>query len=153
MPLPAWATRSVRPPLYLRLSQNAHKQILSGKLPFNELSEPAIIINVAIEGVRPAPPVSCHRGGVYYPIWELLQKCWNTQPVVRPTAAEIVRRLMSPPIGAKPNQSGANQDETCSSKFRRSLQDCPLLPSIPQIERKIFVNGSLPYLAVENLLI
>ncbi|KAJ7442443.1 hypothetical protein FB451DRAFT_1376979 [Mycena latifolia] len=44
-------------------------------------------------------------------------------------------------IGAKNAQShGTDWDETSSSRFRRSLQDCPLLPSVVQIQRIIALD-------------
>ncbi|KAJ7472836.1 kinase-like domain-containing protein [Mycena latifolia] len=115
-------------------------EILSGKIPFYDIPEPAVIFKVAIEGVRPARPVTWPRIAAYN-IWGLIQDCWRNESDLRPTATEIVQRLVGL-IGAKNTQSGTDWDETSSSRFRRSLQDCPLLPSVAQIQRIIALDGS-----------
>ncbi|KAJ7489056.1 kinase-like domain-containing protein [Mycena latifolia] len=120
-------------------------EILSGEIPFRELLEPAIPIKVAIEGVRPTRPVPWPNTTAYNNIWKLIQQCWKDKSGSRPSAAKIVQsvqRLVGPLIGATDTQSGRDWDERCSSRFRRSLQDCPLLPSVAQIERRIVVDGS-----------
>ncbi|KAJ7467117.1 kinase-like domain-containing protein, partial [Mycena latifolia] len=117
-------------------------EILSGKVPLYDLSEPAVIFKVAVEGVRPARPVSWPATTAYDNIWGLIQDCWKNQSSLRPTAAEIVGRLVGPLIRAKNARDGIDWDETSGSRFRRSFRDCPLLPSVPQIEHKISVDES-----------
>ncbi|KAJ7472839.1 kinase-like domain-containing protein [Mycena latifolia] len=74
-------------------------EILSGKIPFYDIPEPAVIFKVAIEGVRPARPVTWPRIAAYN-IWGLIQDCWRNESDLRPTATEIVQRLVGL-IGAK----------------------------------------------------
>jgi hypothetical protein len=46
-----------------------------------------------------------------------------------------------PPIKAKVKQSQPDWDETSSARFRRSVQEWPLLPSIPEIQRRLPRNS------------
>ncbi|KAJ7489243.1 kinase-like domain-containing protein, partial [Mycena latifolia] len=99
-------------------------EIFSGKIPFYEVPEPAVIFKVAIEGLRPAQPIPWPETTAYHNIWELMQECWNA-PSLRPAAAEIVQRLVALLIGVKSTHS-VDWDEMSSSRFRRSLQNWPL---------------------------
>jgi hypothetical protein len=108
------------------------------------------MFKVAIEGVRPLRPAPWQETAPNNNIWALMQECWKRALDTRPTAMQIVQRLIDPRVGAKPTQSWTDWDETFSSRFRRS-QVSPLLPSIPQIERAIFVEGLIlqlfPYIS------
>jgi hypothetical protein len=53
----------------------------------------------------------------------------------------IIQRLTMPPIKAKVKQSQPDWDETSSARFRRSVQEWPLLPSIPEIQRRLPRNS------------
>ncbi|KAJ7084501.1 kinase-like domain-containing protein [Mycena crocata] len=98
-------------------------EILSGKIPLHDVSEPAVIFKV-LEGIRPARPVPWPDNEAYNHIWELLQ--------------QIVEQLTHAPIGAEHSQPGMDWDDSYSSRFRRSLLKSPLLPSINEIKRKMF---------------
>jgi hypothetical protein len=74
-------------------------------------------------------------------LWELIQNCWHQQAEMRPTASQVVERLVGPSIGAKITSSTTDWDDKFTSKFRRSLQAKPLLPSITQIEHMLFGDG------------
>jgi hypothetical protein len=71
-----------------------------------------------------------------------MQSCWHQQIEMRPTASRIVERLVGPSIGAKTTSSTTDWDDESTSKFRRSLQAAPLLPSVTQIERMLFGDGN-----------
>ncbi|KAJ7898110.1 kinase-like domain-containing protein [Mycena leptocephala] len=71
-------------------------------------------------------------------LWELLQNCWVGNAEMRPTAPQIVERLEGPSIRATTTSSTTDWDDKFTSKFRRSLQTQPLLPSVTQIERMLF---------------
>ncbi|KAJ7489234.1 kinase-like domain-containing protein [Mycena latifolia] len=137
-------------------------EIFSEKIPFYEVPEHAVMFKVAIEGLRPAQPVPWPETTAYHNIWELMHECWNA-PGLRPAAAEIVQRLVGPLIGAKSTHSGIDWDEMSSSRFRRSLQDWPLLPwvaeqsppplqPLPQGDPRDLParNGSLTSLSLES---
>jgi len=114
--------------------------MLTGKIPFFEITH---VVKVSIEvmkGLRPSWPETIPLDDN---LWSLLQDCWKENPADRPDITQIIQRLISPPIGAKTTQSTADWDETFSSKFRRSLQEWPLLPSVTEIERRIFGDGTL----------
>ncbi|KAJ7076301.1 kinase-like domain-containing protein [Mycena epipterygia] len=113
-------------------------EILTGKVPFYELPNDVAVMFHIFDGKRPSQTNLCSGTTALDSLWELLQDCWNERPDKRPTAVQIVERLKSPLIRATTTQSTTDWNEQFSSKFRRSLQVQPLLPSVPQIERMIF---------------
>ncbi|KAJ7113514.1 kinase-like domain-containing protein [Mycena epipterygia] len=117
-------------------------EILTGKVPFYELPNDMAVMFKVVEGRRPSRPTSGSDTVALDSLWELLEDCWKETPDKRPTAAQIVERLKSPSIQATTTQSTTDWNEQFSSKFRRSLQVQPLLPSVPQIERMIFGDGT-----------
>ncbi|KAJ7719093.1 kinase-like domain-containing protein [Mycena maculata] len=112
-------------------------EILTGKAPFFEIFNDAAVMFKVLGGSRPARPDGCFDG-----LWDLLQDCWKENQAERPTSGQIVQRLVGPSILATTTQSTTDWDEEFSSKFRRSLQIQPLLPSVTQIEHMIFGDGS-----------
>ncbi|KAJ7126699.1 kinase-like domain-containing protein [Mycena epipterygia] len=112
-------------------------EILIGKVPFFELPNDMAVIFKVVKGHRPSRPELMPVDG----LWILLQHCWEQTSDKRPTIAQIVQRLVGPEIGAQTDQTATDWDETFSSKFRRSLQHFPLLPSVTGIERRIFGDG------------
>ncbi|KAJ7490906.1 kinase-like domain-containing protein [Mycena latifolia] len=102
-------------------------EILTGKLPFYELSNDAAVIFKVVGGSRPTRPAACSGTAVFDNLWDLLQDCWKEHPDTRPTAAQIVERLMGPSIQATTIQCTTDWDEKLSSRFRRSMQVKPLL--------------------------
>ncbi|KAJ7788679.1 kinase-like domain-containing protein, partial [Mycena olivaceomarginata] len=119
-------------------------EILTGKIPFHELQNDMKVMFKVAEGKRPSRPNSYSGTIAFDGLWELLQDCWKGTPNARPTSARIVQRLMAPPIQATTAQSTTDWDEKMTCKFRRSCEVRPLLPSITQIERIIFGEGSFP---------
>jgi hypothetical protein len=75
-------------------------------------------------------------------LWDLIQECWRQNPDERPTAVQIIQRLVGPRIQAATNQPTTDWDETLTAKFPGSLQMEPLLPSIAQLARMLFGEGS-----------
>ncbi|KAJ7113487.1 hypothetical protein C8R44DRAFT_855934 [Mycena epipterygia] len=108
------------------------------EVPFHEFPNDMTVMFHVLDGKRPLQPSSCSGTPALDSLWELLEDCWKETPDKRPTAAQIVERLKSPLIQATTTQSTTDWNEQFSSKFRRSLQVQPLLPSVPQIERMIF---------------
>ncbi|KAI3602889.1 hypothetical protein WG66_011164 [Moniliophthora roreri] len=66
-------------------------EIMTGKPPFPDLLDAAIILKV-ITGERPSRP-----SDVWCPdkVWDLVERCWSHNPSERPRAAEIERYLVS----------------------------------------------------------
>ncbi|KAJ7108599.1 kinase-like domain-containing protein [Mycena epipterygia] len=109
-------------------------EILTGKVPFYEISQDVAVMYKVVQGLRPSPPETMPLDS----LWVLLQDCWEQKSANRPDVTQIIQRLVGPPIGAKTTHSTTDWDETFSSRFRRSLQDWPLLPLVTGIERRIF---------------
>ncbi|KAJ7861778.1 kinase-like domain-containing protein [Mycena leptocephala] len=112
-------------------------EILTGKMPFFEVSNLAAIIRkVTVEGARPS-----RLEAISSDLWCLLEDCWHPEADMRPKMPAIIQRLTMPPIKAKVKQSQPDWDETSSARFRRSVQEWPLLPSIPEIQRRLPRNS------------
>ncbi|KAJ7202185.1 kinase-like domain-containing protein [Mycena rebaudengoi] len=116
-------------------------EIMMGKAPFHELRSDAALFMGVLKGQRPSRPTTWSGTAALDCLWQLLQDCWQEDPSTRPTATQIVQRLTGPLIQAKTADS-TDWNDTFSSKFRRSLQIQPLLPSIDQLERILFGDGS-----------
>jgi hypothetical protein len=64
---------------------------------------------------------------------------------MRPTAPQIVERLVGSLIRATTTSSVTDWDDNFTSKFRRSVQAQPLLPSVTQIEYMLFGDGEFKF--------
>ncbi|KAF7354977.1 hypothetical protein MSAN_01413200 [Mycena sanguinolenta] len=108
-------------------------EILTGKAPYFELTnDAAIILKVVYEEVRPS------RLEVISPdFWLLLEDCWHQQIDKRPSTTAISRRLSKRSIGREIIGSLPDWNDTYSARFRRSVQEWPVLPSVDEIERRI----------------
>ncbi|KAF8140750.1 kinase-like domain-containing protein [Mycena galopus ATCC 62051] len=115
-------------------------EIMAEKRPFHEFPVDGTVTFKVLEGNRPSRSISCSGTRARDGLWNLMQKCWEEDALMRPTASEIVKRLAAPLIGAKPTPSASDWDNKFTSKFRRSMQAEPLLPSVTQIERTLFGN-------------
>ncbi|KAJ7088699.1 hypothetical protein C8R44DRAFT_443990 [Mycena epipterygia] len=113
-------------------------EIITGKVPFHEWPNDMAVMFQVADGKRPSQPSSCSGTTALDNLWKLVEDCWKDKPDSRPTAVQIVERLKSPLIQATTTRPTTDWDEKFSSKFRRSLQVQPLLPSINQIEHMIF---------------
>ncbi|KAJ7857836.1 hypothetical protein B0H14DRAFT_3638027 [Mycena olivaceomarginata] len=116
-------------------------QLLTGKPPFPELRTDGAVIQAVLEGLRPPQPPSCSGTPPLDGVWILLQDCWTGLPERRPTAVQIVERLVGPVIRAKIVQSAIDWDDTFTSRFRRSFLGQPTLPSVAELEHMIFGDG------------
>ncbi|KAF8145106.1 kinase-like domain-containing protein [Mycena galopus ATCC 62051] len=113
-------------------------EILTGRVPFHELLNEMAVMFAVIQGNCPSRSEACCGTSDLDDVWELFQHCWDSQAEARPSAAQIVERLRNLSIPQGTSSSTMDWDETFTSKFRRSLQDQPLLPSVAQIEHLLF---------------
>ncbi|KAJ7328749.1 kinase-like domain-containing protein [Mycena albidolilacea] len=114
-------------------------EILTRRVPFHELPNDVTVMFTVVEGNRPSRPEACHSGtSALDGLWQLLQICWDGQAEKRPNAAQIVEQLEGLSIRTSTVLSMTDWDEKFTSKFRRSLPDIRLLPSVAHIERQIF---------------
>ncbi|KAJ7878770.1 kinase-like domain-containing protein, partial [Mycena olivaceomarginata] len=112
-------------------------EIMTGNIPFHDLRHEMAVILKVIAGNHPVRPMSCSAPALDG-LWALMQKCWAQDAQKRPTAAEIVEQLAGPSIAAQRTPFTMDWSEEFTSKFRRTLQAEPLLPSVTQIERMLF---------------
>ncbi|KAJ7740618.1 kinase-like domain-containing protein [Mycena metata] len=117
-------------------------EILTGTPPFPDLRTDGAVVTAVLGGCRPLQPDSCSGTPSLDSLWKLLQDCWEEKPAMRPTAAQIVQRLMSPDIQATKMQSAPDWDESFTSRFRRYLASRRPLPSFSKFECIIFGDAS-----------
>ncbi|KAF8174668.1 kinase-like domain-containing protein, partial [Mycena galopus ATCC 62051] len=113
-------------------------EILTGRVPFYELRNDMAVMLSVMRGEYPSGPPPGWTGlhtSMLDGLWELLQNCWDGQAENRPTAHQIVQRLVRSPISATTTSCETDWDHKFTSKFRCSLQAQPLLPST-QIEEE-----------------
>ncbi|KAJ7039445.1 kinase-like domain-containing protein [Mycena alexandri] len=113
-------------------------EILTGTPPFPDLRMDGAVINAVLAGHRPPQPKSCSGTPSLDALWNLLQNCWEKEPATRPTAAQIVQRLMHPDIRATKTQSTTDWDNLFTSRLRRHLASRRPLPSFSKFERIIY---------------
>jgi hypothetical protein len=114
---------------------------MAEKIPFYDLPNDMTVMFKVLEGKRPLRPMSWSGKTALDNAWGLMESCWEGKPEMHPTASQIVERLIGTSIGAKTTSSTTDWDAEFTSKFRRSLQAEPLLPSVIRIERMLFGDG------------
>ncbi|KAF7346610.1 Protein kinase domain-containing protein [Mycena sanguinolenta] len=108
-------------------------ELLTGKLPFHELPREGAVIAALLAGSRPSPTEDIHPV-----LWALIQDCWEEQPEMRPTAAQVVERLRIPALAsAALAGSTTDWDDTLTSRFRRSLHPERSSPTVMELEGMI----------------
>jgi len=65
-------------------------KVFTGGHSFGELAAPVITSNI-INGGRPARPQEAQGLGLTNSVWEMVVRCWDQDPVLRPTMTEVVR--------------------------------------------------------------
>ncbi|KAJ7670959.1 kinase-like domain-containing protein [Mycena rosella] len=116
-------------------------ELLTGNPPFPEMRTEGAVIIAVLEGYRPSRTPSCSGTPSLDSLWSLLQDCWEEQPAMRPTAGQIVKRLLGSEIQAKKTHSVTDWDERFTSRFRRHFLDQHRLPSVVNFERIMFGDG------------
>ncbi|KAF9644753.1 kinase-like protein [Thelephora ganbajun] len=66
-------------------------EVFTGAAPFNDCSPPMAMLEI-IRGRRPQRP---KHSAVTGRLWELIQRCWNQDPKLRPDAAEVLKELFA----------------------------------------------------------
>ncbi|KAK1222921.1 hypothetical protein PQX77_014198 [Marasmius sp. AFHP31] len=66
-------------------------EIFTGRVPFSELSDPAVIFAVLIERQHPSRPIDLP--GLTDTMWSLMMSCWYAEPSSRPTMADVIAGL------------------------------------------------------------
>ncbi|KAF7316147.1 Protein kinase domain-containing protein [Mycena indigotica] len=119
-------------------------EIWSQLRPFHEINQDIWVGIQVLGGLRPTKPQDMAEE---HPLWLLLQEAWVKDPTERPTMTHIVHRLVGDSIGATIRSYGSSDwDETFSSRFRRSFQPWPLLPSLDKIKRRLVGNDEEPHM-------
>ncbi|KAJ7788301.1 kinase-like domain-containing protein [Mycena olivaceomarginata] len=75
-------------------------EIMTGKVPFHDVYNDATVMFKILGGERPLRPLMGSLGTKALDnLWELMQNCWKETREIRPTASQVVERLISP-LGA-----------------------------------------------------
>jgi hypothetical protein len=101
----------------LVVSKNIPLQVFTGKIPFFEVNERAVVWHI-LSGNIPQKSSSISEN-----IWALMEECWDTDSEKRPAAKDIVDALSDPPISAVPTEAAFEWEPSYTARFRASLQD------------------------------
>lgn len=108
---------------------------MTEKIPFYKMGNEMAIRKQVIDGQYPPRPEVLPSDE----LWNLIQDCWEQE-----YTTQILERLANPLIGGTPALATVlDWDETFSSRFRRSLQGRQLLPSVAELEHRLFGDGEL----------
>ncbi|KAJ7873555.1 kinase-like domain-containing protein [Mycena leptocephala] len=116
-------------------------EMLTGTAPFPDLYTDVAVAMAVLQGERPSRPLLLPGAPVMDGLWNLLQMCWEQNPQNRPTASQIVGRLMGDGIQATKTPSTTDWDETFTSRFRRRFLAQQPLPSVLEFEQIVFHSG------------
>jgi len=96
-------------------------QIFSGLIPFHEIHDHAVILQV-IRGQRPSRPlicepweISCEDLGLDDETWAVIDRCWNQEPEKRPVAKEVGAFLCAK-LGLSRSDSQLNESQNAVTK-------------------------------------
>ncbi|KAK9666747.1 hypothetical protein RND81_14G208100 [Saponaria officinalis] len=89
-------------------------ELLSGKLPYEYLTPLQAAVGVVQKGLRPTIPKNCHPK-----LAELLEKCWQQDPALRPNFSEIIPILQQI---AKEVSSGEDRNKERHGGFFSALR-------------------------------
>ncbi|KAJ7587517.1 kinase-like domain-containing protein [Mycena floridula] len=111
-------------------------EVFTGKPPFCETENlrELLIRNMVLDGQRPKRPASSELTNA---LWDCILDCWKHDPDERPTAEEMIQRLNAMPelYGLdRPNSDTEWDKSAFTRRFRSSMRDNPLLPSVEQLQ-------------------
>ncbi|KAK1227627.1 Rho guanine nucleotide exchange factor [Marasmius sp. AFHP31] len=97
-------------------------EIFTGRLPFHELSDYAVVAAVLIQGQRPSRPTNPRE--IQDSVWDMMTSCWHEEPTSRPAMAKIIEgfQRMDPGVLLSLSQVGKHLGDSR-----------PGLPRVPQI--------------------
>ncbi|KAJ8089224.1 hypothetical protein PM082_014472 [Marasmius tenuissimus] len=97
-------------------------EIFTGRLPFYELSDPAVICTVLIDGNHPARPDSLP--GLRDAMWNMMVQCWEAAPSRRPTMVKVLavlRRILSDDTVSWDSESDSGPESGSGSDLNLDL--------------------------------
>ena len=106
----------------LPISHSVDFQIFSGLVPFHEIHDHAVILQV-IRGQRPSRPsicepweMTCEDLGLDDETWVVIDKCWNQEPEKRPAAKEV-GAILRAKLGLSPSNDGSKNTVATTSPW------------------------------------
>ncbi|KAG7098346.1 hypothetical protein E1B28_000305 [Marasmius oreades] len=113
-------------------------EIMTGRPPFPDLLDVAVITQVLLNRARPERPT-----GVWCPdnVWELIERCWDQEWLKRPTATYICRRLTD--LTETDISLGADSSSALASYLETPIQI--MLPVLEQTSDGAVVTSSLQH--------
>jgi serine/threonine protein kinase len=87
-------------------------ELLTGKIPYEYLTPLQAAVGVVQKGLRPTIPKHTHAK-----LSELLQKCWQQDPALRPDFSEILETLQRIAEEVGDEHEGKNKDKLLGGFF------------------------------------
>ena len=102
-------------------------QVLTGEQPFRGIRPLEIPFHI-LSGIRPAKPENAEAVGISEPLWNLIQKCWDSDKTRRPKIREVVTGVtdaaanwheLTPPSVMEPVEGtdGEDSDDLAQGEF------------------------------------
>ena len=77
------------------------REVLTGRVPFSSYKE-FVVMKKVLDGERPRRPQGPEAVWFTDDLWGMLERCWSSQPHVRPTAEAILEHLERGSMAWKP---------------------------------------------------
>lgn len=119
-------------------------EVLSGQKPFARCREPAVIRKV-INGERPERPQ-----GVWFvdDVWEMVERCWESQPELRPDVKHILQCLEWVPERLQPpsphTRDGGETDTTDSDDWSCYFTAIDISGTFSHFTRTLWLTARQP---------
>ena len=104
-------------------------EVLTGQAPFPNYSE-LVVIRKVVDGERPGRPQGAEAVWFTDDLWVMLEKCWSSQPDVRPTVEAVLERLEQGSITWQPLPLSAGDDPQADSNAE----------SVPSFYPRVFLH-------------
>jgi son of sevenless-like protein len=95
-------------------------EILSGDVPFADIKRDIAVLREIDNGALPKHPGrDAISQGLSDAIWQVLQKCWEREPTMRPSITEVKNSL----LGRVPSVSAGKLEICCDRSKLTDLRD------------------------------
>ncbi|KAK1227531.1 hypothetical protein PQX77_009438 [Marasmius sp. AFHP31] len=112
------------------LAKESVEQILkvfAGQVPFAEIPEAAVLFEVLFDKKHPTRPDDSPK--LLDPMWDIMVKCWDANPLDRPIIAEVMNQIRV--LNSKHNRESEADNEWSDPQYTQVWNDVELYPLDP----------------------
>ncbi|KAF9262257.1 kinase-like protein [Marasmius fiardii PR-910] len=97
-------------------------ELFTGRVPFFELKDVAVIVAVLVEKKHPSRPAPNESPELDDLIWELMVSCWDANPGVRPSARDVLTFMNVPVKENTPTPRDGSDSVVLAAKIHHNIQ-------------------------------